>query len=412
MRVIIINKEKMMIIFLFTAWLVIAAVNHSAFAANEFIYPKCSEVMHQYFQQRYLITICSPIFSFLAMLALLQAGFVGRLRDSFNKITAYSIRLLLTILAIYLLGCLIRLPFNFYSSYSIEHNFGLSNQSFADWAKDQFNYLLIGTLVVPIVAICFALIRRFQRHWFIPVWLLISTSIVFTAFIEPLAFEPVFNKFHPLPNSHLRDSINRMCRNAGIPQVEILVSNKSKQTTKINAYVNGFASTKRIVLYDNLVNEVPESQILAIVAHELGHYVLRHVLTGLAICVFSLVPALYFSQLFIDKYLVRLPKKWGIKSSSDPAFFAVICMALWILPLCIAPIPSYISRLLESEADAYSIRLTQSPIAAAEAFRTLSAKNISDPDPPAFIEFWFFSHPSIKHRIDYALSQLNTAKEN
>ncbi|MBX9723560.1 MAG: M48 family metallopeptidase [Candidatus Obscuribacterales bacterium] len=406
------SSKKMMIIFLFAALLFYAAVYLSADANPNFEYPKCTEAMRQYFAQRYFITICSPLWAACVMFLCLQTGMVAKLRDSFSGLKNYIPRLLLSVFSIYILGYLIKLPFIFYSSYVLEHNFGLSPQSFPAWAKEQFGFFAVGLFIVPFVAICFLLVRRYQHSWFIPVWILTSITAVFVAFVEPVVIEPLFNHFQPLPESSLRQSIKALSTKLELPNLEILVADKSKQTKKINAYVNGVASTKRIVLYDTLVKDVPEDEVLAVVAHELGHYKLKHVLIGLAIAIAGMLPLFYAAQILSDKYIAKLPRSWGIKSSSDPALFAVYCLIIWIGPLFIAPIPSFISRMFESEADAYAIRVTQNPLAAAKAFAMLSEKNISDPDPPAFIEFWFFSHPSIKHRIDYALSQRVAGKEN
>lgn len=404
--------KKMMIIFLFAALLFYAAVYLSADASPNFDYPKCTETMRQYFVQRYLISICSPLWATACMFVALQTGMVAKLIDKFSKLKNYLARLLLSVSSIYILGYLIKLPFIFYSSYVLEHNFGLSPQSFPAWAQEQFGFFAVSLVIVPFVAACFLLIRRYQHTWFIPVWILTSIVAIFVAFVEPIVIEPLFNKFQPLPESSLRQSIKALCTKVELPNLEIQVADKSKQTKKINAYVNGVGSSKRIVLYDTLVKELPEDQIIAVLAHELGHYKLKHVLTGLAIAIAGSLPLLYLAQILSDKYVAKLPRNWGIKSNSDPTLFAVYCMIIWIGPLFIAPIPSFISRMFESEADAYAIRVTKNPMAAARAFAMLSEKNISDPDPPAFIEFWFFSHPSIKHRIDYALSQREAAKEN
>lgn len=375
--------------------------------AAEFVYPKCSEEMRRYFVQRYLLVFLAPIYLCLIMLILLQTGLIAKFRDSCDRFKSYVLQVTLSAGGIYLLVWLIRLPLDIYSSYWLEHQFALSKQSFASWAQDELMHILVSAVIVPILLACFLLIRKFQRGFFLPLWLLLSLCSTAIVFLEPLAVDPLFNKFRQLPDCHLKTEIDKLCQNAGLPPLPVLLADKSKQTKKINAYVTGLSLSKRIVLFDTLINDLPESQILSVVAHELGHYKLKHVLTGLALTICGLLPLLYLLENSIHRYLPQLPKRWGIRTSSDPALISVFCLLIWLLPLFIAPIPAFVSRLLESEADAYAIRLTKNPLAAAELFRSLSQMNKTDPEPPALIEFWFFSHPSINHRIDYALSQLN-----
>lgn len=371
-----------------------------------FVYPKCSQATKDYFLLKYATAIASPLLCSVAILAFLHFGFIARLKDKMKIKSTSLMKTAGFAFVIYLICFTIRLPFSFYSGYLLEHQFGLSTQSIGLWLHDLFGVFLEGLIIVPILCLLLLLIRRFPKSWFFWVWLLLSAVTTAIAFVEPLVVDPYFNKFRELPESKLKTDIIAISHKSGMENPLILVADKSKQTKKLNAYVNGIASTKRIVLYDNLVNDVPEEQILVVVAHELGHYRLGHVMTGLALAIAAMLPLLYFWKFCTDKILPLLPRQWGIKSSSDPAIMAAWCIVIWIAPLVIAPVPAFFSRLLEAEADAYAIRTCGDPLNAARVFCTLSEKNLSDPDPPAFIEFWFFTHPSLKHRIDYALSQL------
>lgn len=376
------------------------------------IYPKCSESMRQYFIRRYILTLVAPIYTAAIVLWLLKAGIVARLRGKFENFRSYPVKVLCTFAIFYLIVSVIRLPIVFYSSYLLEHQFMLSHQSLADWGFDQLLQFLVGTIALPIASACFMLVKKYQRGWHLPVWLLVSACLGAMVFLEPLAVDPLFNKFVPLPESNLKVEITKLCQNAGLQNPTILVADKSKETIKLNAYVTGFSASKRIVLFDNLTHDIPTDQVLAVVAHEIGHYKLKHVVKGIILAVLALYPLFFIAEKGIDKILPRLPKRWGIKSTSDPALIAIWFIVLLITPLFISPLDSFVSRLFESEADAYGIALTGNPMAAARLFNTLSKVNLSDPDPPAFIEFWFFSHPSIKHRIDNALAQLAKSKLN
>ena len=378
----------------------------------KFVYPECSQAMKDYFQLKYAIAIGSPVLCSLAIFGFLNSGLIAAAREKLKIKLSSPLSLAKFILLFYSLCFALKLPFYFYSGYMLEQQFKLSQQSIGSWLHGIFGLYLEGLILVPVLTLCLLLIRRFPKYWHLLIGLLLGCVIAGIAYLQPLVVDPYFNKFHDLPEGSLKKNIRILSLQSGLEHPQILVADKSKQTKKMNAYVNGIASSNRIVLFDNLVNDVPEKQILAVVAHELGHYRLNHLYTGLALAIAGLFPLLYIWKTATDKFLPKLPRRWGIKTNSDPVLLAVWCIVIWIAPLVISPIPAFVSRLLESEADAYAIRLSHDPLSAAEILRTLSQKNLSDPDPPAFIEFWFFSHPSIKHRIDYALEQLRERRES
>jgi STE24 endopeptidase len=371
-----------------------------------FRYPVCSEKMHQYFLYRYALTIGEPILIAAVIFCLLQAGLPAALRDFFSRLRLYPVQIFCTSAIFYLAYCLLCLPLAFYADYWLEHSFGLSNQSIGLWAADEVRHLFLASLSVFIVSSCFLVIRKAGRGWHFPVWILLSAVLAALYFAGPFLAGPLFNQLRPLPESSLKSKIDTLCQKAGLSSPIIVVADKSRQTRKINAYASGFSLTRRIVLSDNLVARVREDQILQVVAHELAHCSLHHVLVSLVLSIAALYPVLLVAEKAADKFLLLLPRRWGIKGISDPASIPVWCIVILIAPLFCSPAVSCASRLMESQADAYAITLTGNPAAAARLFATLSETNLSDPDPPAFIEFWFFSHPSLRHRIDYALSRL------
>lgn len=400
------HRSKILPISVFATLLLSLAAG--AFAAPQpstFEYPKSTDLMRQYFLLKYTIMIAGPLLYSLVFLFLLQSGVLSRCKKTLAK-RPYIYVLASFALGLYAAASLLNFPLHFISSFVLEHQFQLSNQSFASWLKDDLTYVFIGAVLsIPALIICFCIVRKFQRNWFLPIWLLLSVSIAGITFVEPLLFAPAFNQFKPLPASSLRTGIENLCHESGIMHPTILIADKSKQTKKLNAYVSGLFSSKRVVLYDSLVNEVPEDEILQVVAHELGHYRLKHVALGVTLAIIALLPLLFLVEFSVNRLLPRLPASWDIKTSYDPCMIALVFIVMWICPFIIDPIPNAVSRYIEAEADAYSLRLTHNPMAAARMFRTLSLRNLADPDPPELIELWFFSHPSLKHRIDAALNQ-------
>jgi len=381
--------------------------NNSANPGSDakFAYPSCSNKMHSYFRRRYYLTFFSPIYSCLFLLALLQLGLMAKLRNKFSKFNSYALQVFGTTSAFYFIAYMIKFPLIFYSGFLLEKEFSLSQQNLASWALDEAKHFLLGFLLVPLITVGFLLVRKYRIGWHLPVWALLSVMTAFLVFVEPLVVDPLFNHFTPLADSPLKRNIEALCLNAGIDSPTILVADKSKQTKKINAYVAGFSGSKRIILYDTLLKDLPDDQILAVLAHELGHYVFKHVVFGTIMAIAGLYPLMLLCEIVSNRLsrLRALPRAWGIKGNSDPAFIAVWCLAIWSTSLFISPIESYISRYMETQADSYSLEETKNPMAVARLFYTLSQVNLTDPDPPAFFEFWFYSHPSLKHRIDHAL---------
>lgn len=386
-----------------TLLLILASRALAAPQLSPFDYPQSTDSMRQYFLLKYLIMIAGPLLYSAIFVLLLHSGLLLRLKNRLsNKPYIYVLSCFAALL--YASATLLNFPLHFISSFVLEHHFALSDQSFASWMRDDLTHIFIGaSLSIPALVLCFSIVRKFHKRWFIPLWLLLSASIAALTFLEPLLFAPAFNSFSPLPASSLRSGIERLCHESGIMHPTILVADKSKQTKKLNAYVSGLFSSKRVVLYDSLVKDVPEDEILQVVAHELGHYRLKHVAMGVVLSMIVLLPLLWLAEFAINRILPRLPLRWGISTSYDPCMMALVFVALWILPFLLEPFPNAVSRYVEAEADAYALRLTQNPLAAAKIFRTLAQRNLSDPDPPALIELWFFSHPSLKHRIDAAL---------
>src|SRR6185437_11326384 len=176
------------------------------------------------------------------------------------------------------------LPYNIYAGYSFPHSFGLSHQTLLDWFFDWGKMCGVEIVLVAIATVAIiGVIRRFPKRWTLILWGVLSVFLAIGIFVEPLVFEPLFNRFTPMAPGPLRSSIEKIAAEAGIPNAPILVVDKSRQTTTINAYVTGIGSSARIVLWDNTIKRLPEDQILAVVAHETGHYVLGHIYWGFLI---------------------------------------------------------------------------------------------------------------------------------
>jgi len=368
--------------------------------------PVVTPQMLRYSRTRVALYFAGTAYSLLALWGVLASGFSARLgrwvrpqRFSFLQLLGYYALLELTLLAI-------RSPLIFYSGYSLEHAYGLSSQSFGAWLGDVGKSVAVNILTTtPILWLLFWLIKCSPRRWSLWFWGTLIPVIAFGLFASPVLIDPLFNKFTPLPPGPLRAQIQVLAANAGIPDAPILVADKSRQTHETNAYVTGIGTSARIVLWDTTIQRMPQDQILAIVGHEMGHYVLKHLLWGFALTVGGLLLLLPLAQLFLSWLLRRFGPRWQVTGPGDIAATPALLLTVSLFSFLLAPLSNGLSREIEHQADIYGLQVTHNPPAMARAFVSLSEQNLSDPDPPAFVKFWLLDHPALKDRIDFALGR-------
>ena len=306
---------------------------------------------------------------------------------------------------------LVKAPLTWYSGYYLSHAYGLSSQPPGAWLTDLFKGVGVDVLTtIPILWGLYWLIQRSPRRWALWFWAALIPVIAFGIFAAPIVVDPLFNKFTPLPPGRLHDRIEALAAKAGIPDAPILVADKSKQTQETNAYVTGIGSSARIVIWDTTLQRMPEDQIVAIVGHEMGHYVLKHIYWGFALSVGGLLVLLPLAKLVYEALLRRFGPRWGINGPGDYAAVPALLLIVSLFSFFLAPITNAVSREIEHQADAYGLSVTQNRPAMARAFVSLSEQNLSDPNPPAFIKFWLFTHPPLSERIDFALGRKSGQK--
>lgn len=281
-------------------------------------------------------------------------------------------------------------------------DFGLSTQSIGPWLVDVAKSTAIGAVFAAIAGLlAMALIRRFPRNWWLPGAGLVIGAAVVVLYLQPIVVAPLFNRFEPLPRGELRSEVLRLADRAGVDVGEVYRVDASRRTTAINAYVGGLGHTKRVVLYDNLIDDFPPAQVRAVVAHELGHVSNDDLPRGL-LWVALVAPA--------GTFLVqRLAERFGRgalggpgKPGPDALPAAILAFALVSFALTCAG--NVMSREVEARADAFALDLTRDPDAAIALSRSLALRNLGDPDPPRLYHDLFATHPTTLERIGYGVS--------
>jgi STE24 endopeptidase len=356
-----------------------------------------------YFEGGYRLLLWDFLYSVLVMLLLLRMRWSAQMRDLAERLTPF--RPLQT--AIYwvqfiLVVSVLMFPLSLYEGYFREHRYGLLNQAFSPWMRDQLVGLgvavVLGTiLMVPL----FGLVRRLGRNWWVWGSVLMIAFAAFVSLIAPVYIFPLFNKYTTLREASIKDPILSMARANGIPANDVYEFDASRQSNRVSANVSGFAGTLRISLNDNLLKRCTLPEIETTMGHEMGHYVLNHAYKGLVMYGVLIVIGFAFLNWGINYGLVRWGAQWGVRGVSDVAVlpWAVIVFSFYML--LVTPITNTISRTMEYEADLYGLNVAGQPDGEANVDMLLGEYRKLDPAP--IEEFIFYDHPSGRTRITAAM---------
>lgn len=365
--------------------------------------PALTEKMWQCSRWGIAISFLWSIVGTTIMMTFLQLGFASRLRDFCERKTPFMF-LQVTLFTLVFSGAiqLLTLPLSYFTDFVFEHHFGLSSQPIADWLRDLIKGFLVGVVLeIPLWALLLFLVRKFPRKWPYLQAALTVPITVFMTFISPVVFEPIFNKIELMQPSPFRDEIRTLATKAGLQDAPIFVSDKSKQTNTMNAYVSGIGPTARIVIWDTTLKSMKPEQVLCVVAHEFGHYALHHTLIyfgiGLLFTLWSIPINLFLTPLFF-KYI---PEKWGVRNVQDLAAITMFMYVSHCAGFFMEPAQNFYHRMIERDADFYGLKIHHDPLNFARAFAFLSEKDLADPFPPKLFELWLCSHPPLGKRIEY-----------
>lgn len=279
---------------------------------------------------------------------------------------------------------------------------GLSTQSLGPWLVDLAKSTGIGAVLAAIAGLlAMAMIRRFPRRWWIPGAGLVVGAAAALLYLQPILLAPLFNDFEPLPRGELRSDVLRLADRAGVEVGEVYRVDASRRTTAINAYVGGLGHTKRVVLYDNLIEDFPPAQVRSVVAHELGHVEGRDVPRGLLWIALVAPAGTFLVQRLAERFAGGA---LGGPGRPGPDALPAVILAFALVSFCVGVAGNVLSRQVESRADAFALELTDDPRALIGLQRSLALRNVSDPDPPGWAQLLFGSHPSTVQRIGYGVT--------
>jgi STE24 endopeptidase len=243
----------------------------------------------------------------------------------------------------------------------------------------------------------YALTRYVPRWWWAWGSGAAAVLVVLLSFILPVLVEPIFNKFTPMPDGPLRTELVAMAARDGVPVRDVLVADASRRTKAVNAYVSGLGPTRRIVVYDTLLEKTDPAEVRSVVAHELGHAKDQDVLTGTALGALGAAAAVVAVYLLGSwTGLLRLA---GVDSIAEPRALPLVLAVAAVAGLVSGPAQSLVSRKVEARADAHALALTADPVTFEAMQARLSTVNITDPDPNRLEHLHFGTHPSTVERM-------------
>lgn len=296
---------------------------------------------------------------------------------------------------------LVTLPFGIWT-HRVATSYGLSTQSWGGYAIDAAKSLAI-TLVITSAGLVLVvgLARRFPRTWFAPAAASAAGLVLLLSFAYPIVLEPLFNRFTPLADGPLRSRLLMLAARDDIAVSDVLVADASRRTTALNAYVSGFGASKRIVVYDTLLDSASDDEIALVVAHELGHAARDDVLVGTVEG--ALGAAAGVVAVFLLVRLPRTRRATGAGSAGDPAIVPVLLALAAVAALAAAPVENTVSRRVEARADIHSLDLTGDTSTFIAVQQRLAVSNLTHLQPNPVLAFWFSSHPAPLDRIGLAL---------
>ena len=360
-----------------------------------------------YQRTRVWLAIAVPVYTVLMGLLLMFTRISVFYRDIANALGHRRYVRVLVFFALYATTMFVlALPLTWYQEFALEHQYGLSNQTWLQWFGDSCKALVFGiviTAVLPLLSLAWGFMERSPRRWWL--WLAVGTLPVALvgALFEPIVFDPLFNKFTPLHDEVLRGEILTLASRAGIPGRNVYQVDMSKRTNKINAYVNGFGASQRIVLWDTMLQTMNQDEILFVMGHEMGHYALGHVWKFIAVLGVGAFVAFGLVALLVRGLLRAFGSMWGVTSVGDIASLPLLAAMLTVVSLLALPALNAVSRRDEHAADVYGLEITRDNDAAARALLKLGRDNRSDPEPESWVRLFLYSHPPLGERIRFAL---------
>jgi len=307
------------------------------------------------------------------------------------------------------------IPLQYYRGFVLAHSFGLSNQSLSAWFTDVLKDRAISLVISSgIMTLFYVLIIKIQKNWWITSAAVFIIFIILANFLYPIIIDPLFYKFAPLKDEVLLKEINTLTDKAQVKVDKILVADASRKTNTVNAYFSGIGNSKRIVIYDNLLNNHSRGEVLSVIAHEMGHWRYRHILFNIILRSMEIILLVFIlktiqygiqakSSSNVPQFNSGFPAAFGQPMNFGIKLVVILFILYSFLSYLVMPVDNYISRIFERQADKASVMLTGDSQTQIKILENLALKNLSNVKPGKILKYTIFSHPPIMERIAASL---------
>jgi Zn-dependent protease with chaperone function len=367
--------------------------------------PPASDKALSYYHSGNVLWFVEIIWGMLIPALFLFTGFSAKIRNWAQRIG----KKWFFVVGIYFIiftaiSTLLDLPLSYYTEFVRQHAYDLSNQTFGKWVGDSFKSLVVGCIFgFCIVWIPYVLLKKAPKRWWLYVGLGTVPFMFLIMLVEPIWIEPLFNDFGPMNNKALEAKVLALADRAGIEGSRVFEVNKSVDTKELSAYVTGFLGTKRIVIWDNTIAKMNEGELLFVLGHEMGHYVLGHIWKLIFFFSLLMLVTLFLADRAAKVIIARHKDRFGFDQLSDIASLPLIMILFSVFGFFIInPIGNWMSRAIEHQADQFGLEITKDNHDAATAFVKLQMENLSNPRPAAWYKILRADHPVLGDRIDYA----------
>jgi STE24 endopeptidase len=344
--------------------------------------------------------------SFLLLVLLLVTGWSGRLRDlAYSGASqGYTLAVLYYVFMLLVISKVIGFGLDYYG-FRLEHQYHLSSQRLRSWLWDQVKSFVLGFVIAAILVELVYFTMRTWQDWWLVAWGIFLALFVFMAQVAPVVLFPIFYKFSPLENEELKQRLVRLGERAGTRVRGVYEWKLSEKSKKANAALTGLGATRRIILADTLLQNYSTDEIEAVLAHELGHHVHRHILKSIAV-----EAAITFVGFWLGKEVLQASvDRWHwFAAISDFANLPLLILVSTILSLLLMPLLNAYSRFNERQADRYCFRSIASVEPFVSAMNKLAEQNLAERTPSKWVEIFFHSHPSIAKRVEAAKAWTGT----
>ncbi|MEZ5325070.1 MAG: M48 family metallopeptidase [Verrucomicrobiales bacterium] len=352
----------------------------------------------EYTKETSRFDLIQSTFSLVVFLAFWLFGGFGWLDELVRSWTENALLQGISYICVLFLGSLVvSLPWEYFDTFVIEEKYGFNKSTKGTFFGDQVKSLALGAaLGLPLLALVFYLFETFELAWLWG-WIAVSGFSLVMAYLAPRFIMPLFNKFTPLEDGELKSAINEMAQNCDFPVCELSVMDGSKRSSKSNAFFTGFGKNKRIALFDTLIEKHTVAELVAVLAHEIGHFKKKHIVQSMIIGILQTGVLFFLIGLFLKNE--QLFAAFGVKQTSVYLSFILFSLLFKPVSKLLSVLMAIFSRKNEFEADAYAAEVTGDAGSLITALKKLSKDNLANLTPHPFYVFMYYSHPPLLDRV-------------